>query len=191
VKPRILYRISSVLLLLFAAGHTFGFRQNDPEWGADAVVGLMHSVHFNAQGFTRIRAPIHRVSFVRSGCGLATGRTSSRDLRSRAQHCVGARHLLCSSHSVELEIHLHHPDRFLSPDYSVPDRCGVALSEVRMNQASDTSDLRPSAEPRGPIRPEGRASRMRRLFGASLTCSDVLGTEANCRVPASTIDRLD
>jgi len=53
VKPRILYRISSVLLLLFAAGHTFGFRQNDPEWGADAVVGLMHSVHFNAQGFTR------------------------------------------------------------------------------------------------------------------------------------------
>ena len=53
MKPRILYRISSVLLLLFAAGHTFGFRQNDPEWGADAVVGLMHSVHFNAQGFTR------------------------------------------------------------------------------------------------------------------------------------------
>src|ERR1700723_2938512 len=53
VKPTILYRVSSVLLLLFAAGHTFGFRQNDPEWGADAVVGLMHSVHFNAQGFTR------------------------------------------------------------------------------------------------------------------------------------------
>jgi hypothetical protein len=53
VKPTILYRVSSVLLLLFAAGHTFGFRQNDPDWGADAVVGLMHSVHFNAQGFTR------------------------------------------------------------------------------------------------------------------------------------------
>jgi hypothetical protein len=53
VKAPILYRTSSVLLLLFAAGHTFGFRQNNPEWGADAVLGLMRSVHFDAQGFTR------------------------------------------------------------------------------------------------------------------------------------------
>ena len=53
MKAPIFYRISSVLLLLFAAGHTFGFRQNNPEWGADAVLGLMRSVHFDAQGFTR------------------------------------------------------------------------------------------------------------------------------------------
>lgn len=53
MKPPILYRISSVLLLLFAAGHTFGFRQNNPEWHADAVLALMRSVHFDAQGFTR------------------------------------------------------------------------------------------------------------------------------------------
>ena len=53
MKAPVLYRIASVLLLLFAAGHTFGFRQNNPEWGADAVVGLMRSVHFDAQGFTR------------------------------------------------------------------------------------------------------------------------------------------
>jgi hypothetical protein len=53
VKARILYRISSVLLLLFAAGHGFGFRQNVPEWHADAVLTSMRSVHFNAQGFTR------------------------------------------------------------------------------------------------------------------------------------------
>src|ERR1700730_1368643 len=53
VKAPILYRIASVLLLLFAAGHTFGFRQNIPEWGADAVLGLMRSVQFDAQGFTR------------------------------------------------------------------------------------------------------------------------------------------
>jgi hypothetical protein len=53
VKAPILYRISSVLLLLFAAGHTFGFRQNNPEWRADAVLGLMRSVQFDAQGFTR------------------------------------------------------------------------------------------------------------------------------------------
>src|SRR5438477_370988 len=53
VKAPILYRISSILLVLFAAGHTFGFRQNNPEWGADVVLGLMRSVHFDAQGFTR------------------------------------------------------------------------------------------------------------------------------------------
>jgi hypothetical protein len=53
VIARILYRIPAVLLLLFAAGHTFGFRQNNPEWGADAVLASMRSVHFVAQGFTR------------------------------------------------------------------------------------------------------------------------------------------
>jgi len=53
VKARILYRISAVLLVLFAAGHTFGFRQVNPAWGADAVVEVMRSVHFNAEGFTR------------------------------------------------------------------------------------------------------------------------------------------
>jgi hypothetical protein len=53
VKAPIFYRISSVLLLLFAAGHTFGFRQNIPEWKAEAVLALMRSVHFDAQGFTR------------------------------------------------------------------------------------------------------------------------------------------
>ena len=53
MKARILYRIASVLLLLFAAGHTFGFRQNNPEWGAGAVLGLMRSIHFDAQGFNR------------------------------------------------------------------------------------------------------------------------------------------
>jgi hypothetical protein len=53
MKAPILYRISSILLVLYAAGHTFGFRQNNPEWGADTVLTLMRSVHFNAQGFTR------------------------------------------------------------------------------------------------------------------------------------------
>ncbi|MDP9008483.1 MAG: hypothetical protein M3N91_07215 [Pseudomonadota bacterium] len=53
MKAPILYRIASVLLLLFAAGHTFGFRQNNPGWGADAVLELMRSIHFDAQGFSR------------------------------------------------------------------------------------------------------------------------------------------
>jgi hypothetical protein len=53
MKAATFYRIAAVLLLLFAAGHTLGFRQNNPEWGVDAVLGLMRSVHFDAQGFSR------------------------------------------------------------------------------------------------------------------------------------------
>lgn len=53
MKAPILYRISSVLLLLYAAGHTFGFRQDNPEWGAGPVLALMRSVQFDAQGFSR------------------------------------------------------------------------------------------------------------------------------------------
>lgn len=53
MKASVLYRIASVLLLLFAVGHTLGFRQNNPDWKADAVLGLMRSVRFNALGFNR------------------------------------------------------------------------------------------------------------------------------------------
>jgi hypothetical protein len=53
VKAPILYRISSVLLLLFAVGHTLGFRQSDPTWGVDALLGSMRSIHFDVQGFSR------------------------------------------------------------------------------------------------------------------------------------------
>jgi len=53
VKGPILYRISSVLLLLFAIGHTLGFRQSDPKWGVDALLASMHSIHFDVQGFNR------------------------------------------------------------------------------------------------------------------------------------------
>src|SRR5437868_10572284 len=53
MKTSVLYRVASVLLVLFAAGHTLGFRQNNPDWKADAVLGLMRSVHFNALGFNR------------------------------------------------------------------------------------------------------------------------------------------
>jgi hypothetical protein len=53
VKASLLYRVASVLLLLFAVGHTLGFRQSDPTWGVDSLVGSMRSIHFDVQGFTR------------------------------------------------------------------------------------------------------------------------------------------
>jgi hypothetical protein len=49
----ILYRIAAVLLLLFAIGHTLGFRQSDPAWGVDALLDSMRSIHFDVQGFNR------------------------------------------------------------------------------------------------------------------------------------------
>jgi hypothetical protein len=53
MKASVLYRIASVLLLLFALGHTLGFRQSDPSWGADAMLASMRSLRFSVQGFSR------------------------------------------------------------------------------------------------------------------------------------------
>jgi hypothetical protein len=53
MKASVLYRIAAVLLLLFAVGHTLGFRQSDPEWGVDGLLSSMRSIHFDVQGFTR------------------------------------------------------------------------------------------------------------------------------------------
>jgi len=46
-------RIAAACLLLFALGHTLGFRESDPQWGADALLSSMRSIHFNVQGFNR------------------------------------------------------------------------------------------------------------------------------------------
>jgi hypothetical protein len=53
MKASMFYRIAAVLLLLFALGHTLGFRQSDPTWGVDALLGAMRSIHFDVQGFSR------------------------------------------------------------------------------------------------------------------------------------------
>ncbi len=44
MKASLLYRIASILLLLFAAGHTLGFRQIDPKWGVDSLIQSMRSI---------------------------------------------------------------------------------------------------------------------------------------------------
>ena len=53
MKASMFYRIAAVLLLLFAVGHTLGFRQSDPSWGVDALLVSMRSIHFDVQGFNR------------------------------------------------------------------------------------------------------------------------------------------
>src|SRR5438105_15294458 len=53
MKASVFYRIAAVLVVLFAIGHTLGFRQNNPEWGASSVISAMQSTRFDAQGFSR------------------------------------------------------------------------------------------------------------------------------------------
>jgi hypothetical protein len=53
MKASVLYRIASGLLLLFAIGHTLGFRQIDPGWGVDSAIGALKSARFAVQGFQR------------------------------------------------------------------------------------------------------------------------------------------
>src|SRR3954463_10102304 len=53
MKPSILYHVAAVLLLLFAVGHTLGFRESDPLWGVDALLTSLRSIHFDVQGFNR------------------------------------------------------------------------------------------------------------------------------------------
>jgi hypothetical protein len=53
MQASMFYRIAAVLLLLFAVAHTLGFSQSDPQWGVDALLGSMRSIHFDVLGFSR------------------------------------------------------------------------------------------------------------------------------------------
>jgi len=53
MKASVFFRIAAALLLLFAVGHTLGFRQSDPQWGVDSLLASMRSIHFDVQGFDR------------------------------------------------------------------------------------------------------------------------------------------
>jgi hypothetical protein len=53
MNSAVLYRISAILLVLFAGGHTIGFRRVDPRWGIDAVVSGMQTTRFDVQGMSR------------------------------------------------------------------------------------------------------------------------------------------
>ena len=53
MKGPLFFRIAAVLIVFFAAGHTFGFRKSDPSWGIDSVLAAMRTIHFRTQGFNR------------------------------------------------------------------------------------------------------------------------------------------
>lgn len=53
MKLSFLYRLTSVLLVLFAVGHTLGFRQVDPSWHVNSLILALKSTHFSVQGMDR------------------------------------------------------------------------------------------------------------------------------------------
>lgn len=53
MRASVFYRIAAVLLVLFAVSHTIGFSQPDPQWGVDALLGSMRSLHFDMLGSSR------------------------------------------------------------------------------------------------------------------------------------------
>ena len=140
MKPSVLYRVASALLLLFALGHTLGFRKTDPQWGVDTLIGSMRSIHFNVQAFNRsywdfycrVRAFCLGVPFIRGGISVATQRSSSRDFVVYARQCVGARRLLYRRHAFELHILLHRTHRSFNRDYGVLGNGGMALRETKL-----------------------------------------------------------
>ena len=109
MRASVFYRIASVLLMLFAAGHTFGFRQSNPAWGTDAVLGLMRSVHFDALAFNRTYWDffsgfgfIFSAFLVLGGFGLATEPIDARDPGAHPPYHMEPRGLLRRDHCLEL-----------------------------------------------------------------------------------------
>lgn len=49
----LLYRIASGLLVLYAAGHTLGFRRVEPGWGVDTFINGLRTTRFTIQGAQR------------------------------------------------------------------------------------------------------------------------------------------
>src|SRR6266404_1259801 len=116
MRASIFYRIAAVLLLVFAVGHTLGFRQSDPRWGVDTLLGG--------------RILCRRALSIRGDIGMAARRPSGSDFGAHARHCVGVRSLFCRHHSCELEIPFCHTHRFLDRDYIMFDCGGMAFSEA-------------------------------------------------------------
>ena len=138
MRASIFYRIAAVLLLLFAAGHTLGFRQSDPTWGVDALLASMRSIHFDVQGFNRsLLGPLssgrilrRRVLSIRSDFGLAARQPSGSKPGAHARHCMGIRPLLCGHHNCELAVPLYPSYRLLNRDHNLFGRGRMALSEA-------------------------------------------------------------
>ena len=116
-----------MLLLLFAALHTFGFQQVDPTWGVDSLIGSMRSVHFDMMGSNRtywdlfvgfgLLFTVFLVFVAVLAWQLSAAPTQTLALL-RGNH-VGACHLLCVRSWREFNLHLYYPYRLFNLDHAL------------------------------------------------------------------------
>jgi hypothetical protein len=137
VRATGVYRVAAVLLLLFAVAHTFGFRQSDPAWGVDTLLGLMSVVAIRRAGLHRSYWDL----FLAAGFSVGVfyvfsavlawqlARLPAGTLADMRVTAWGLRSLLCRHHPRELPLPLRVPDRLLGPGHGVPERGGVALGQ--------------------------------------------------------------
>ena len=133
MKASLLYRIASVLLILFALGHTLGFQRVDPRWGVDSIIAASRSTHFDVQGLNRTYWDFYTgfglfvtvlLIFPRSAV-VATRRPAQRIFVGDAGRYMGPRSVLHRSYILELEILLHGADDLFGPHYHLPDLGGL------------------------------------------------------------------
>jgi len=77
---RVLYRIASVLLLLFAIGHTLGFTKTDPKWGSKPLLAQCAqfiSTHKASAGVTGIFLSVSGYLSLCSSCSQRHSRGNS------------------------------------------------------------------------------------------------------------------
>ena len=53
MRASFFYRAAAALLLLFAALHSIGFNQSEPNWGVDGLLASMRNTRFDMMGFRR------------------------------------------------------------------------------------------------------------------------------------------
>ena len=125
MRASLLYRIASGLLVLFAIGHTLGFRRTDPRWGADSVVRSMRATRFNVDGLSRTYWDFFTgfglfvTVFLLFAAILAWefGGLAKASIDAPAPRQLGICDLFCRHHSLELDVLLHHPGGILKRDW--------------------------------------------------------------------------
>ena len=133
MKASFLFRIASVLLILFAVGHTLGFRRVDPRWGVDSLINQLRSTHFNVQGFSRTYWDFFTgfglfVTILSLwGYGLvANWRVAKGIIIGDVAHYLGPGDLLRHSDIFELPIFLYCAGHIFWRDCRLPHSRGVA-----------------------------------------------------------------
>jgi hypothetical protein len=138
MKSSLLYRVASVLLVLFAIGHTLGFRRVDPKWGVDAAIGTLKATRFEVQAHDRTYWDFYAgfglfvAVFLLFAAAMAwqLGSLHGDTLYAPRANRLDSRAVLRGRDVSELAVILHGADRVLRGDHRLPDRRRLARREA-------------------------------------------------------------